>query len=48
LAVIEKDALAFRIRWRIERDDARFAALSQSWSRAIREGFEGLPSIFEG
>jgi putative proteasome-type protease len=47
LAVIEKDALTFRIRRRIERDDARFAAISQSWSKAIRKGFEELPNILE-
>ena len=48
LAVIEKDALAFRIRRRIEKDDGRFAAISQSWSRAIRKGFEELPTFLEG
>jgi putative proteasome-type protease len=48
LAVIEKDALTFRIRRRIERDDPRFAAISQSWSKAIRKGFEELPTFFEG
>jgi putative proteasome-type protease len=47
LAVIEKDALTFRTRKRIERDDPRFAALSQSWAKAIRKGFEELPNLLE-
>ena len=48
LAVIEKDALAFRLRRRVERDDPTFAAISQSWSKAIRKGFEELPTCLEG
>jgi putative proteasome-type protease len=48
LAVIEKDAFAFRVRRRIERDDPRFAAISQSWSGAIRRGFRELPSLLDG
>jgi putative proteasome-type protease len=48
LAVIEKDAFAFRIRRRIERDDPRFAAISRSWSEAIRLGFKKLPSLLDG
>jgi putative proteasome-type protease len=48
LAVIEKDALTFRIRRRIERDDPRFGAISQSWAKAIRKGFEQLPDFLEG
>jgi putative proteasome-type protease len=47
LAVIEKDALAFRIRRRIERDDPRFAAISRSWSEATRQGFKQLPSLLD-
>jgi len=47
LAVIEKDALAFRIKRRIERDDPRFAAISRSWSDAIRQGFKQLPSLLD-
>jgi putative proteasome-type protease len=47
LAVIEKDALAFRVKRRIERDDARFAAISQSWSEATRQGFKQLPSLLD-
>jgi putative proteasome-type protease len=45
LAVIPRDALAFSTRTRIERDDPRFSAISQSWSVAIRRGIEGLPSF---
>jgi putative proteasome-type protease len=48
LAVIEKDALAFRIRRRIERDDPRFGAISESWGKALRKGFEELPNLLEG
>lgn len=47
LAVIEKDALTFRTKRRIERDDPRFAALSQNWARTVRKGFQELPGILE-
>jgi len=47
LAVIEKDALSFRTRRRIEKDDPRFAAISQSWAKALRKGFEGLPDFLD-
>jgi putative proteasome-type protease len=47
LAVIEKDALAFRTRRRIERDDPGYTALSQAWAKAIRKGFEELPAFPE-
>ena len=47
LAVIEKDALTFRIHRRIERTDARFAAISDSWSRALSQGFQELPNLLE-
>ena len=47
LAVIEKDALTWRTRRRIERDDPRFGAISQSWAKALRRGFEELPSFLE-
>ena len=47
LAVIEKDALTFRTRRRIEKDDPRFSAISQSWARALRRGFEELPDFLE-
>ena len=43
LAVIEKDALCFRTRRRIEREDPGYAGLSRAWSKAIRRGFEELP-----
>ena len=48
LAVIEKDALCFRTRQRIEKDDPRFAAISRSWAQALRQGFEALPDFLEG
>jgi len=47
LAVIEKDALTFRTRRRIERDDPRFSAISESWAKALRQGFEALPNLLE-
>jgi len=47
LAIIEKDALSFRTKRRIERDDPRFAAISQSWARTLRKGFEDLPDFLE-
>ncbi|WP_066521835.1 peptidase [Sphingobium cloacae] len=45
LAVIERDAFDFRVRTRIEADDEQFATLSQSWSAALRKGFEDLPDV---
>jgi len=47
LAVIEKDALTFRTRRRIEKEDPRFSAISQSWAKALRRGFEELPDFLE-
>lgn len=47
LAIIESDACSFRTRTRIEPDDARFAEISQSWSAALRKGFEDLPSFVD-
>ena len=47
LAVIEKDAIAFRTRKRIEKDDPRFAAISESWAKALRKGVEELPNLQE-
>ncbi len=47
LAVIEKDALAFRTKRRIERDDPRFAAISESWAKALSHGFEALPNLLD-
>ena len=47
LAVIEKDALCFRTRRRIEREDPGYADLSRAWSLAIRRGFEDLPPFPE-
>ena len=47
LAVIEKDALTFRTKRRIERDDPRFAAISESWAKALHKGFEELPDLLK-
>lgn len=45
LTVIERDAFDFRVRTRIEADDEQFATISQSWSAALRKGFEDLPDV---
>ena len=47
MAIIERDACSFRTRTRIEADDPRFAEISQSWSAALRKGFEDLPSFVD-
>lgn len=47
MAIIERDTCCFRTRTRIEPDDSRFAEISQSWSAALRKGFEGLPSFVD-
>ncbi len=47
LAVIPKDVLGFSTHRRIETDDARFAAISQSWGNALRNGFLDLPSFLD-
>ena len=47
LSVIERDAFQFRVRRRIEPDDAEFAMISQSWSAALRKGFENLPNVLD-
>ena len=47
LSVIERDAFAFRVRRRIEPDEAEFATISDSWSQALRRGFEDLPTILD-
>ena len=39
LAVIEKDALKVTQRRRIEAGDPQFRAMSEAWSRALRDGF---------
>ena len=39
LAVIERDACRVTMRRRIEKEDPQFAAMSQAWSEALREGF---------
>lgn len=45
LAVIEKDALRFRTRRRIEKDDPQFSGISESWAKALRKGFHDLPDL---
>ncbi len=47
LSVIERDAFKFRVRRRIEPDDEEFAMISQSWSAALRKGFEDLPNVLD-
>lgn len=47
LVVIEKDALAFRTRRRIEQDDPGWAAISRSWAEAVRRGFTEVPALPE-
>lgn len=47
LTVIERDSFAFKVRRRIEADDQEFGRISQSWSAALRRGFEDLPSVLD-
>jgi putative proteasome-type protease len=47
LAVIPKDVLGFSTHRRIENDDPRFGAISQSWGNALRNGFLDLPSFLD-
>ena len=47
LAVIEKDALCFRTRRRIEKDDPQFSGISESWAKALRNGFHELPDLLQ-
>ncbi|MDR7155448.1 putative proteasome-type protease [Sphingobium xenophagum] len=47
LAVIPTDAYDFRVRTRIEADNEEFAMISQSWSAALRKGFEDLPNVLD-
>ncbi|PZU60933.1 MAG: peptidase [Sphingobium sp.] len=47
LAVINKDAFAFRVRRRIEPDDEEFAMISQAWAATLRRGFEDLPNVLD-
>ena len=42
LAVIEKDALRVTKSRRIDAGDADFRAMSEAWSRALREGFQQI------
>lgn len=47
LAVIDRDSFSFRLRTRIEPDNAEFAMISQAWSAALRKGFEDLPNLID-
>ncbi|MBK5264852.1 MAG: peptidase [Alphaproteobacteria bacterium] len=47
LAVIKTDEYCFSTQMRIEADDEAFANISQSWSAALRKGFEDLPSFVD-
>ncbi len=47
LAVIPKDVLGFSTHRRIENDDPRFAEISHSWGKALRNGFTDLPSFLD-
>lgn len=40
---IERDACRVAVRERIETGDPTFAAMSEAWSRALRDGFANLP-----
>jgi putative proteasome-type protease len=43
LAIIERDSYRIGVRERIEPGDPDFTALSDAWSRALRDGFASLP-----
>ena len=43
LLTIERDACRVGSRERIEPGDRRFAAISATWSKALRDGFAELP-----
>ena len=43
LAIIRRDECRVGVRERIEAGDPTFAAMSDGWSRALREGFANLP-----
>ena len=47
LTVIPTNAYDFRVRTRIEADDAEFAHISQGWSAALRKSFEDLPNVLD-
>jgi putative proteasome-type protease len=43
LAMIRRDECKIGVRERFEPGDTRFAAMSEAWSRALREGFANMP-----
>ena len=43
LVTIRRDACKIATRERIEPGDPAFARLSESWSKALRDGFANLP-----
>lgn len=47
LTVIERDAFDFRVRRRIERDDAEFSKISDSWGASLHAAFQTLPSVLD-
>jgi len=42
LAVIGRDACKVTLKRRIEAGDEQFRAMSEAWSRALREGFQQI------
>ncbi|MEY4983021.1 MAG: hypothetical protein RIR62_1287, partial [Pseudomonadota bacterium] len=42
LAVIERDACRVTRKRRIEAGDEQFRAMSEAWSRALRDGFQQI------
>ena len=47
LTIIERDALAFGLRRRIESNDAEFNTISQHWGHVLKAGFDSLPSMVD-
>lgn len=47
LAVIPKDVYGFSVQRRIDSDDKKFAAISQSWGKSLKLGFADLPSFMD-
>jgi putative proteasome-type protease len=47
LAVIPKDVLGYSVQRRIDANDPKFAAISQSWGQALRREFAELPSFLD-
>lgn len=43
LAIVRRDACRIDVRERFEPGDPRFTAMSEAWSRVLREGFANMP-----